>query len=96
MTTFSKENVLVLPELVYEDFLFKLKQFECLPCQTKCNLVQQNVFSIRQNVEILPKYMFNTGKYPKKSNSNQKHVICVGYTCDTKKNSFFEISIKIW
>jgi hypothetical protein len=55
ITTFLKENVLVLPELVYEDFLFKPKKFEFLPCQTKCNKVQQNAFSIRQNIEILPK-----------------------------------------
>jgi hypothetical protein len=38
-----------IPILVYEDFLFKPKKVEFLPCQTKCNWVQQNAFSIRQN-----------------------------------------------
>jgi hypothetical protein len=42
MTIFSKENVIVLPELVYV-------------LTRKCNFVQQNAFSIRQNIEILPK-----------------------------------------
>jgi hypothetical protein len=43
ISTLLKENFLKMPELDYEDFLFKPKKFEFFVSQTKCNLVRHNV-----------------------------------------------------
>jgi hypothetical protein len=77
MSEFLKNKYFFSNLSIYEndDFLIFTFSDKTQFDQSKCNLVQQNAFSIRQYIKILRK----KGKYPKKSNSNQKHVICFRY-----------------